>query len=107
MGAGRPTPPHDLDHSLVFTVSNQGGEPLDEENIGSSMDALAQGRRDQADAFRRQADIEPLPEKRKVLMGAAARCDELAAQLQRTADGHRDEARRRSERRANSPSPPM
>jgi hypothetical protein len=95
------------DQSLAFTVSNQGGEPVDEENIGRSMDALAQGRRHQADAFRRLADIEPLPEKRKVLMGAAARCDELAAQLQRTANGHRDEARRRSERRANSPSAPM
>jgi hypothetical protein len=78
---------------------------LDEESIGSSTDARAQDRRDQADAFRRLADIEPLPEKRKVLMGAAARCYELAAQQQRLADGYRDEARRRSERRANSPSP--
>jgi hypothetical protein len=79
---------------------------LDEEGIGKGTDALAQGRRDQADTFRRLADVEPLPEKRKILMGAAARCDELAAQLQRMADGYRDEARRRSERRANSPSPP-
>jgi hypothetical protein len=78
---------------------------LDEENIGSSADARAQGLRDQADALRRLADIEPLPEKRKVLVGAAARYEELAAQQQRIADGHRDESRRRSERTANSPSP--
>jgi hypothetical protein len=71
-----------------------------DENIRSSADARAQVLRDQADALRRLADSEPLPEKRKVLVGAAARYDELAAQQQRIADGKRDESHRRFERKA-------
>jgi hypothetical protein len=79
---------------------------LDEEIVGKSADARAQELRDQAIAFRRLADIEPLPQKRRVLMEAAARFDVLAAQQQRIAHGQRDESRRRSERTANPPSAP-
>jgi hypothetical protein len=78
---------------------------LGQENIGSSADARAQGLRDQADAFRRLAASEPLPEKRKLLVRAAARCDELAAQQQRIAEWSREEFHRHAERTAKSPSP--
>lgn len=59
---------------------------LDDDAAPSGAAARARTLRDQATAFRRLADLEFLPENRKLLLRAAERYDEIASREQRVAD---------------------